>query len=416
MQMNPVHMNPYPIQIIFDPQYHDGHHAGIGVLAHAAMLKKSTGLGPDVDEAARALSEAEQNVVPSLLPTSRSDLYHEMGVVEMHGLPPARLTWRPREIKRLQNAVYHVHRGINPQPQQMLTAMSLEQPRKRLRDDDSGVLMEDDTPQLQAEFRQDLIDVKAETVDWEKVGNFFSNKSPLDCRTKWEELQQFPQNKGKWAKDEDERLRDGVKLCGESAWKAVSEFVKTRNSQQCLHRWLKSLKPNIKRTRWQAEEDEYLRKAVKEIGPNWSRVQTHVPGRTDVQCRERWMNVLNPVIARQTWTSEEDDLLIRSVQELGTGQWSVIAKERFMGQRTDYQIRKRMTKLKQMGKVSEDFGMPVMMTAQLHHQHAQQVLVHHAVHDSLPASSADDHLHDVMHHHHHHQLHALPMMHHHHHQ
>jgi hypothetical protein len=33
-------------------------------------------------------------------------------------------------------------------------------------------------------------------------------------------------------------------------------------------------------------------------------VQRHVPGRTDVQCRERWVNVLDPGVNCAPWTPE----------------------------------------------------------------------------------------------------------------
>lgn len=45
--------------------------------------------------------------------------------------------------------------------------------------------------------------------------------------------------------------------------------------------------------------------AVKAYGSrNWIRIQQHVPGRTDVQCRERWVNVLNPDLNNGPWTEQ----------------------------------------------------------------------------------------------------------------
>ena len=75
-----------------------------------------------------------------------------------------------------------------------------------------------------------------------------------------------------------------------------------RTGQQCLHRWQKSINPAIRRARWTPPEDDRLRDAVRLYGHNWANVQYHVPGRTDVQCRERWMNILNPELHRAPWT------------------------------------------------------------------------------------------------------------------
>lgn len=66
--------------------------------------------------------------------------------------------------------------------------------------------------------------------------------------------------------------------------------------QECLHRWSKTLNPNIKRGRWTLEEDNRLRLACHAYqNHNWIKIQQHIPGRTDVQCRERWCNIINPV-------------------------------------------------------------------------------------------------------------------------
>jgi len=73
-------------------------------------------------------------------------------------------------------------------------------------------------------------------------------------------------------------------------------------------------------------------------------VQELVPGRTDVQCRERWVNILDPAICRDAWTVEEDQLLRAAVKELGAGKWSQISA-RMPRRRTDYGCRKRWEKL-----------------------------------------------------------------------
>ena len=50
-------------------------------------------------------------------------------------------------------------------------------------------------------------------------------------------------------------------------------------------------------------EDECLREAVRIYGvAKWSQVQQMVPGRTDVQCRERWSNILDPSLNLGKWT------------------------------------------------------------------------------------------------------------------
>ena len=133
----------------------------------------------------------------------------------------------------------------------------------------------------------------------------------------------------KWTPEEDDLLRDAVKKFGEKNWASVATMLGgLRTGQQCLHRWQKTLNPNIRRGRWEPSEDNLLAMAVKAYGVgNWRLIHKHVPGRTDVQCRERWVNVLDPAVkASDGWTAAEDAHLTSVVQSQPSGKWSLVAK------------------------------------------------------------------------------------------
>jgi len=40
-----------------------------------------------------------------------------------------------------------------------------------------------------------------------------------------------------------------------------------------------------------------------------------VPGRTDLQCRERYTDILKPSLSHQPWTQEENERLLQLCQE-----------------------------------------------------------------------------------------------------
>jgi len=146
--------------------------------------------------------------------------------------------------------------------------------------------------------------------------------------------------KSKWEASEDQKLMDMVKKYGDKNWQLVASFLVNRTGQQCLHRWQKTLNPTIKRGKWTPEEDQLLREAVKLYGTgNWVKVQFAVSGRTDVQCRERWMNVIDPDLNQGPWTQEEDKRLEELVKKYGLGKWSEICK--YLHPRTDNQCWRR---------------------------------------------------------------------------
>lgn len=71
---------------------------------------------------------------------------------------------------------------------------------------------------------------------------------------------------------------------------------------------------------------------------NWEQVAAHFNGRSSRQCRERWLNYLNPSIRTGPWTEIEDDLLLEKVNELGRC-WSSIGK--FFNGRSENDIKNR---------------------------------------------------------------------------
>jgi len=149
--------------------------------------------------------------------------------------------------------------------------------------------------------------------------------------------------RGRWDAREDEALRRAVAQ-HKGNWKVIAQIVGTRTAQQCIHRWRKSVRPGILRTRWTTQEDDALKSAVAKLGTVWTKVAQMVPGRTDVQCRERWVNILNPDICHLPWTAKDDAELRAAVREYGVGKWSLIAAK-LTRRRPDYGCRKRWEKI-----------------------------------------------------------------------
>jgi hypothetical protein len=76
---------------------------------------------------------------------------------------------------------------------------------------------------------------------------------------------------------------------------------------------------------WTAEEDAILIEKRRELGRKWAKVASFLPGREGKQCRERFVNHLDPDIKKTEWTDNEEALLIAMHQQHGN-RWSTIAK------------------------------------------------------------------------------------------
>lgn len=132
-----------------------------------------------------------------------------------------------------------------------------------------------------------------------------TNRTASQCFSHHQSLKNNNASKSKWTKEEDEALIDAVRQVGERNWQEVAAIMGTRTGQQCLQRWQKSINPAIRRSRWTPEEDEALKAAVEVYGiGNWNKIQKHIPGRTDMQCRERYTNFLDPKLNHGRMTEE----------------------------------------------------------------------------------------------------------------
>lgn len=77
---------------------------------------------------------------------------------------------------------------------------------------------------------------------------------------------------------------------------------------------------------WTEQEDRLLVNVVEKYGPKqWSVIASFFEGRMGKQCRERWVQHLQPSVVKGNWTPEEDRLIMQAVQDMGT-KWNQIAK------------------------------------------------------------------------------------------
>ncbi|KAJ1880831.1 hypothetical protein LPJ66_011427, partial [Kickxella alabastrina] len=185
--------------------------------------------------------------------------------------------------------------------------------------------------------------------DWVAIAKVLgTQRTAAQCFQVFQRKLNADMSRSKWSPEEDRVLTEAVMAYGEGDWQAVAACLDNRTGQQVLHRWCKSINPAIRSGRWDRDEDVALLAAVRLYGVGqWTKIAKHVPGRTDVKCRERYMNVLTPDVNNAQWSPDEDARLVAIVARVGIGKWSYVAD--MLGGRTDNQCWRHWRSLHKRG-------------------------------------------------------------------
>jgi hypothetical protein len=137
---------------------------------------------------------------------------------------------------------------------------------------------------------------------------------------------------GKWGEDEVIKLNSAVEMYRGKKWDEIAVLVPGRTRIQCWNRWHNSLDPNNRRTgEWTVNEDSKLTSAVHAHGgKKWEATAALVPGRTLTQCYYRWHDFLDPSSGTASgrtgkWTEDEVSKLKGAVQTQGDTNWVAVA-------------------------------------------------------------------------------------------
>lgn len=114
-----------------------------------------------------------------------------------------------------------------------------------------------------------------------------------------------------WTKEEDALLLSIVKTMKmPMKWSIVAQSLPDRTGKQCRERYVNHLNPRLKVTDWNALEDSMIFHLYNTIGSHWAKMSKIIPGRTDNGIKNRFHN-----LRRQFEREDEHRLRLSAVNE-----------------------------------------------------------------------------------------------------
>ena len=152
------------------------------------------------------------------------------------------------------------------------------------------------TVQANSKSRRKIKKTLLDVLDWAQLARSLPDTglTVAECQDVWRKSFDAKKLiKGGWTRTEDTLLDELVKAFGTKHWAKFCAYIPGRNGKQCRERWLNHLNPNLKKGPWEQSELDTLVKFQRVYGNSWARIAQHLPGRAENAVKNQWNSMMH---------------------------------------------------------------------------------------------------------------------------
>lgn len=95
------------------------------------------------------------------------------------------------------------------------------------------------------------------------------------------------------------RLTTLIAERGTGKWSSIALSFEDRAGKQCRERWVQHLQPSVIKGAWTEAEDIIIMAEVEAQGKRWNIIAQKLPGRTDNAIKNRWNSTKRKELKQQ---------------------------------------------------------------------------------------------------------------------